>query len=96
MQEWKWSAEKILHVYRTYFKKKFPFTGETEKLAADEASLGDDDRLYLHRMVELGGEPQGISFCSIFSGCDMSRVPSIMCLPLIGARTPEEDLTGSL
>jgi hypothetical protein len=36
------------------------------------------------------------SFCSIFSGCDMSRVPSIMCLLLIGARTPEEDLTESL
>jgi hypothetical protein len=64
MQEWKWSAEKILHVYRTYFKKKFPFMGETEKLAADEASLGDDDRLYLHRMIELGGEPQCIPFAA--------------------------------
>lgn len=56
MDEWQWSAKKLLHVHQIYFRKKFPFTKRTIESAADEAALNnDDDRAYLRHMVELKG-----------------------------------------
>ncbi|KAH6662142.1 hypothetical protein B0J14DRAFT_571163 [Halenospora varia] len=53
MEEWQWSAKKLLHVYRTYFRKKFPFKQGAIDTAADEAAVDDEGRTYLHRMMEL-------------------------------------------
>jgi hypothetical protein len=47
----------MLHVYRTYFRKKFPFKPSAIETAADEAAVGDEDRAYLNRMIELKGKP---------------------------------------
>jgi hypothetical protein len=56
LEEWKWSAEKLLHVYRTYFRKKFPFTRGASRSAAEEARLDFEEKAYVDRMINLRGK----------------------------------------
>lgn len=68
MEEWQWSAKKLLHVYRTYFRKKFPFKQGAIDTAADEAAVDDEGRIYLHRMMELKGKPH---LSKVRDGCQL-------------------------
>ena len=57
MEQWEWSAQHLLYVFRTFFNNFRPLSDSSEESAADIAGLSPAQIDYLRYLIESKGLP---------------------------------------